>query len=128
MVIEGSDGVIEKLFGCLVAGDWAGYGELLTHDAVRIGPWGDRLVGRDRYVDLMAGPHGNGNGTTWDVHRIVYAPGGRSAFARVTAHLAPGQAPYEHFEQTLAFDIDDDGRVCRVEVFWQTPWLAPTGE
>jgi hypothetical protein len=50
----------------------------------------------------------------------------RSGFSRVTAHLAPGLAPFEQFEETLAFEIDDEGLVSRVEVFWQTPWLAPT--
>jgi hypothetical protein len=123
VVMESPGGVIEQLFERLVAADWAGYGALLSADVERIGPWGDRMVGRDRYVDMMAGP---GSGTTWRVHRITYAPDGRSGFARVTAHLAPGQAaPYEHFEETLAFEMDDTGLVCRVEVFWQTPWLAP---
>ena len=121
--MESADGVVEQLFERLAAGDWAGYGALLSADVERIGPWGDRMRGRDRYVEMMAGP---GDGTTWKVHRIAYAPDGRSGFARVTAHLVPGRAaPYEHFEETLVFELDDAGLVCRVEVFWQTPWLAP---
>jgi len=120
--------VIERLFDRLTAGDWAGYGALLSSDAERIGPWGDRLVGRDRYVEMMAGPLKDGRGTTWDVHQIVYAPDGQSGFARVTAKLGPGLGmPYESFDQILAFTIDDEGLICRIEVFWQTPWLAPPG-
>jgi SnoaL-like domain len=128
MIQGASPGVIERLFDRMTAGDWAGYGALLSPDAERIGPWGDRLVGRDRYVEMMAGPLKDGHGTMWDVHQIVYAPDGKFAFARVTANLGPGLGmPFERFDQILAFTMDDEGLVCRVEVFWQTPWLAPPG-
>jgi hypothetical protein len=125
-VVDSSTGVIERLFDRMTARDWAGYGALLSADAERIGPWGDRMVGRDRYIEMISGPLNDGHRTTWDVHQIAYAPDGRSAFARVTAHLAPEPgAPFERFEETLAFEMDEEGLVCRVEVFWQTPWLAP---
>jgi hypothetical protein len=123
LVMKSAVGVIEQLFDRLAAGDWAGYGALLSANVERIGPWGDRMLGRDRYIELMSGPT---NRTTWTVHRIAYAPDGRSGFARVTARLGPNQAaPCDHFEETLGFEMDDAGLVCRVEVFWQTPWLAP---
>ena len=123
-----STGVIERLLDRLTAGDWAGYGALLSPDAERIGPWGDRMVGRDRYVEMMAGHLQDGHGTTWDVHQIVYAPDGQSCFARVTANVGPGLGmPFEGFDQILAFTIDDEDLISRVEVFWQTPWLAPPG-
>ena len=126
-MIEGaSPGVIEEFLGRLTVGDWTGFGALLSPDAQRIGPYGDQIVGRDHYVDLVAGPLKDGRGTTWDVHQIAYTPDGQSGFARVTANLGPGLGlPYERFEQILALTLDEDGLVCRVEVFWQTPWLAP---
>jgi hypothetical protein len=128
MIDGASTGVIERLFDRLTAGDWAGFGALLSPDAERIGPWGDRMEGRDRYVEMMAGPLRDGRGTTWDVHQIVYARGGQSGFARVTADLGPGLGmPFERFDQILAFTMNDAGLICRVEVFWQTPWLAPLG-
>jgi hypothetical protein len=128
MLDGASAGVIERLLDRLTAGDWAGYGALLSPDAERIGPYGDRMVGRDRYVDMMAGPLKDGRGTTRDVHQVVYASDGQTGFARVTANLGPGlNLPYERFDQILAFTMDDIGLVCRVEVFWQTPWLAPPG-
>lgn len=94
-MIESSCGVIERLFECLIAGDWNGYGALLSPDVERIGPWGDRLVGRDRVVAMMAESIASGSrndlpGATWDIHRIAYAPDGLSGFARVTAHPARG--------------------------------------
>jgi hypothetical protein len=88
------------------------------------------LVGRDRLVEMMAAsiPSGSRNdvvGATWDVHRILYAPDGRSGFARVTAH--PARGPLMQFEETLAFVMDEEGLVSLVEVFWQTPQYAPPG-
>jgi hypothetical protein len=127
-VIEGaSTGVIERLLDRLTSGDWAGYGALLSPDVERIGPYGDRMVGRDLYVEMMAGPLKDGRGTTWDIHQITYADDGQSAFARVTANLGPGLGmPFERFDQILAFAMDNEGLIRRVEVFWQTPWLAPS--
>jgi hypothetical protein len=86
------------------------------------------MVGRDRYVEMMAGPLKDGHGTTWDVDQIVYASNGRSGFARVAANLGAGLGmPFERFDQILEFTMDDAGLVCGVEVYWQTPWLAPPG-
>jgi hypothetical protein len=117
-------------FDCLIAGDWTRYGALLSPDVERIGPWSDRLVGRDRVVEMMAAsiPSGSRNdvpGATCEVHRIAYAPDGRSGFARVTAH--PARGPLSQFEETLAFVMNDEGLVTLIEVFWQTPWAAPPG-
>ena len=129
MMQDASTDVIERLFERMTACDWAGFGALLAPDVERIGPWGDLMVGRDRYVEMMAGPLKDGRGTTWDIHQIVYSSDGQTAFARVTANLGPGLGmPDERFDQILEFTMDGEGLVCRVEVFWQTPWLAPPGE
>jgi hypothetical protein len=123
-----STGVIEHFFDRLVAGDWTGLSALMAPEMERIGPWGDRMTGRDRYVEMMAASNPTGSDATtatWDVHRIAYASDGHSGFARVTAH--PGQGPLSTFEETLAFVMDDQGLVSLIEVFWQTPQLAPMG-
>jgi hypothetical protein len=113
-------GVIERFFDHLIAGDWVAFGELLSPDVERTGLFGDRVVGRDRYVEMMKMSR-SGTGTTWVVHRVAYTPDGRSGFARVTAY--PPNA--DRFEETLAFEIDHVGLVCGVEAFWQTPQFAP---
>jgi SnoaL-like domain/Clp amino terminal domain, pathogenicity island component len=111
-------GTIERYFEHLTARDWEALGQVLAPDVDRVGPLGDRVSGRDRYLTLLAGavPEDYGN----DVHLIVYAPGGRSGFARVTEHL--GYPDRElHLEEAYAFHLDETGRVRRVEVFWQMP-------
>jgi hypothetical protein len=50
-MIESAGGVVERLFECLIANDLAGYGALLSPDVERIGPWGDRMVGRDSLLE-----------------------------------------------------------------------------
>jgi hypothetical protein len=118
------DGVVERFFARLTARDWDGLGALLAEGVERVGPFGDRAVGRDRYVDLLRGlvPSGYGN----DVHRIVYAADGRSAFARVTEHLVYPHRTF-HLEETYAFEIGEGGSIDRLEVFWQTPDSDPAG-
>lgn len=113
-----ADGVIERYFWHLSSREWAVLGTVLSAEVVRVGPLGDEVIGREPYLALLAEgvPERYGN----DVHRIVYGPGGSSAFARVTEHLFyPGGAL--HLEETYAFEIDEPERITRVEVFWQSP-------
>jgi hypothetical protein len=99
-------------------------GEVLATDVERVGPFGDRLAGRERYVAFLAGtvPEVYGN----DVHGVVCSPDGRTACARVTEHLAyPGRSL--HLEQAYWFHLNADGAVARVDIFWQTPEADPGG-
>jgi ATP-dependent Clp protease ATP-binding subunit ClpA len=112
------DGPVERYFEYLSARDWPALGEVMGADVVRVGPLGDEVVGRTEYLDLLARsvPEHYGN----DVRRIVYTPDKRSAFARVTEHLAyPDQEL--HLEEAYVFVFDEARVITRVEVFWQSP-------
>jgi hypothetical protein len=105
--------------------DWEAFRGVLSPDVERIGPFGERLVGRDAYVELMSGAGQRASDrdrrrTTGDVHRVVYSEDRRSAFARVTAHV-PREDQEMMIEQTLAYEIDDNGLISRIEVFWRDP-------
>ena len=121
---ELAGGVIERFFDHLTAREWASLGELLAPHVERIGPFGDRVTGRDRYLDLLTGtvPSEYRN----DVLRVTYAADGGSGFARVTEHLHYPDQEF-HLEEAYAFDIDENGLLSRVEVYWQTPQLDPGG-
>lgn len=58
-----------------------------------------------------------GTGRLWDVHCVAYTHDRRSAFARVTAHV-PRSGRKLRIEQTLAYEIDENGLVSSIEVFW----------
>jgi hypothetical protein len=121
---ERAGGVIERFFDHLTAREWPSLGELLAPQVERIGPFGDRVVGRDRYLDLLIGtvPSEYGN----DVLRVTYAGDGGSGFARVTEHLHYPDQEF-HLEEAYTFEIDEQGLLSRVEVYWQTPELDPGG-
>jgi hypothetical protein len=123
------DGVVEQTFEHLATRDWTSFGALLAADIERIGPFGERVVGRDPYVELMAAgdPPASDDAqdrTTWDIHRVVYASDRRSAFARVTAHVPHGGRELR-VDQALAYELDANGLISRIEVFWRDPRGRP---
>ena len=111
-------GTIERFFGCLSARDWASLGMLLSPQVERTGPLGDVVHGKADYLNLLreSVPEVYGN----DLHRITYALGGRSAFARVTEHLNYPDRDL-HLEEAYFFQIDQRGLITRIEIFWQSP-------
>ena len=61
------------MFEHLADYDWDSFRALLSTDIERIGPFGERLVGRDAYVELMTNvgqQPPDGRRTTWDI-RVV---------------------------------------------------------
>jgi hypothetical protein len=78
------------MFEHLVVRDWNALGASLADDVERIGPFGERPIGRDAFLKFIAGDEqpgseAGGERPTWDVHRVVYTRDKRSAFARITA-------------------------------------------
>lgn len=118
------EGVVERYFTHLTGRQWSALAEVLAPDVVRIGPYGDTVTGRERYLDLLKGtvPSEYAN----HVHRIVYAQQNRWAFARVTEHLRYADQEL-HLEEAYAFALDAHGLLERVEIFWQTPQFDPGG-
>ena len=116
------DGGVERFFTHLSARDWVALRGDLAPGAVRVGPFGDRVTGREDYLAMLeqAVPADYRN----DVHLVTYAADGRTAFARVTEHLGYPDKTL-HLEEAYAFELDGEGLVTRVEVFWQTPQYDP---
>jgi predicted kinase len=114
---EGDDPV-GRFFQHLSARDWTALGRVVAPEVVRVGPLGDEVRGRRAYLDLLerSVPARYGN----DVHSVTYSAGARSAFARVTEHLAYPDREL-HLEEAYRFLLSDDGMVARVEVFWRSP-------
>ena len=124
MFVSG-EGVVERTFKHLTGRDWDSFRALLSRDVERVGPFGERVLGRDAYVELMAGgeqptPEDERHRTTWDVHRVAYTQDGQAAFARVTAHV-PRNGRELRIEQTLAYELEENGLISRIEVFWRDP-------
>ena len=122
-MVDSGDAVVERMFEHLTARDWDAFGALLSTGVERIGQFGERVVGRDAYVEFMAGgeqPTSDDDRPTWDVHCVAYTDDGRSAFARVTAHVPQGDRELR-IEEVLAYQIDESGLISGIEVFWRDP-------
>lgn len=119
-----STSIVEDFFTYLTARDWDHLRTVLSPTIERVGPFADRVRGRDRYLDFLRGtvPSEYEN----DVRRIVAGSDGRAAFATVTEHLHYGDQ-VRTLEEAYSFDIGDDGLISRVEIYWQTPGKDPGG-
>jgi hypothetical protein len=116
--------VVAAFFERVTAHDWTALAEVLATDVERVGPFGDRVAGRERYLAFLEGTVPDRYGH--DVHGVVPSPDGRRACARVTEHLTYPEREL-HLEEVLWFDLDGRGRIGRIEVFWQTPQDDPGG-
>jgi len=110
--------VVERFLAAMVAHDWDAMGGCLTDDVVRVGPYLDTYRGRDDYVAFISALLPSLPGYSMDVARLI------TAGSVVTAQLAetvddPSGAPLRTPE-ALVFDLADDGRIARIEVFIQT--------
>ena len=116
--------IVERYFSHLTAREWSDLGAILDQEIVRIGPFGDQLTGRQVYLDFLRTtvPSDYGN----DVLRVIGTPDGRFASAKVTEHLRYGEEEL-HLDEAYSFDIGEDGLICRVEIYWQTPQFDPGG-
>lgn len=116
--------IVERFFSHLTAREWSDLGAILDQEVLRIGPFGDQLTGRQVYLDFLTAtvPSEYGN----DVLQVVSSSDGLFAFAKVTEHLRYGEVEF-HLDEAYSFDIGDDGMICRVEIYWQTPQFDPGG-
>ena len=112
------DGVIERYLEALVAGDWETFADCLTDDGfTRVGPFGDVKPTKAEYVAFLSDLMPTLLGYSMDVTRVTYA--GSLAFAELSETVEVDGAPLRTPE-CLTFELTDDGRIRRVEVFTQT--------
>ena len=114
---------VARFFAHLTAREWNRLGTVLSEEVVRIGPFGDRLSGRDLFG---LPPRHRADGLPQRRCPDHRCPDGSAAFATVTEHLRYDDQEF-HLDEAYSFDLDEDGRICRVEIYWQTPRDDPGG-
>jgi ketosteroid isomerase-like protein len=113
-----NDAVIERYLGALVAGDWDTFAGCLADEGfVRVGPYGDVKPNKAEYVAFLSDLMPTLPGYSMDVTRVTYA--GSLAFAELSETVEVDGTPLRTPE-CLTFELADDGRIRRVEVFTQT--------
>jgi ketosteroid isomerase-like protein len=108
--------VVEGYLHAVATQDWHGMRASVREDVVRIGPFGDTYTGRDAYVEFLSGLMPTLPGYSMDVTRVTYLDNGRRAIAELTETVTMDGAPMVTPE-ALLFDLDDDGRIARIEIF-----------
>jgi hypothetical protein len=113
-----TNGVIETYLDALVGGDWETFASCLADDGfTRVGPYGDVKATKDEYVAFLSELMPTLPGYSMDVTRVTYVDA--LAFAELSETVEVDGAPLRTPE-CLTFDLTDDGRIRRVEVFTQT--------
>src|SRR5947209_6460778 len=113
-----SDGVIETYLTAMVAGDWGTFADCLADDDfTRVGPFGDVKATKAEYVAFLSELMPTLPGYSMDVKRVTYVDS--LAFAELSETVEVDGIPLRTPE-CLTFELTDDGRIRRVEVFTQT--------
>jgi len=113
-----STDVIERYLHSLVQHDWATFASCLSDgDFTRVGPYGDTYSSKSDYVAFLAELLPTLPGYEMRVDRITYADS--MAFAELSETVEVDGTPLRTPE-CLTFELTDDGRISRVEVFTQT--------
>ena len=115
-------GIVERYLDAIVAHDWDVVGECVADDIVRVGPYGDRFDGRDEYLAYISAMMPTLMGYSMDLHRVSYV-NDWLAFAELSETVEmDSKAMLTH--EVLAFELDAQRRISRVEIFIQTPQAA----
>jgi hypothetical protein len=113
-----SDGVIERYLAAMVAGEWDAFADCLADDGfTRVGPYGDVKPTKPEYVAFLSELMPTLPGYSMDVTRVTYAR--PLAFAELSETVEVDGTPLRTPE-CLTFELTDDDRIRRVEVFTQT--------
>lgn len=110
------DAVVERYLQAVVDHNWAALAECLTEDVVRVGPFLDTHSPRGPYVEFLAGLMPTLPGYSMRVDRVLY--NGSVALAQLSETVEVAGKPLETHE-ALVFDLDESGRIRRIEIFIQ---------
>jgi ketosteroid isomerase-like protein len=112
-----TDGVIETYLDALVRADWQTFADCLADDGfTRVGPFGDVKPSKPEYVAFLADLMPTLPGYSRDGTRVTYVDS--LAFAELSETVEVDGTPLRTPE-CLTFELTDDGRIRRVEVFTQ---------
>jgi ketosteroid isomerase-like protein len=111
--------IIERYLDAIASHNWDVVDECIADDIVRVGPYGDRLAGRDNYMAFIADLMPKLKGYLMELHRVTYASD-VLVFAELTETVDLEGKPMRTPE-ALVFELNGDGRIARVDIFIKTP-------
>jgi ketosteroid isomerase-like protein len=111
--------IVERYLDAIASHDWDVVDECIADDIVRVGPYGDRFVGRDDYMAFITALMPKLEGYAMKLDRVTYV-GDVRAYAELSETVELDGKPMRTPE-VLVFELNSDGRIARVDVFIQTP-------
>jgi ketosteroid isomerase-like protein len=111
--------IVERYLDAIASHDWDVVDECIADDIVRVGPYGDRFVGRDDYMAFIADLMPKLAGYAMKLDRVTYVSGAR-AYAELS-ETVEFDGTSMCTPEVLVVELDGDGRIARVDVFIQTP-------
>ena len=109
--------VVERYLLAITEHDWDALADCVTDDVVRVGPYGDTYESKAAYITFLSDLLPTLPGYSMQISRVTYGEG--VAYAELAETVAVGGAPLRTPE-CLTFDLTEDGRIARIEVFTQT--------
>lgn len=111
--------IVERYLDAIASHDWDVFDACIADDVVRVGPYGDRFVGRTDYLAFIADLMPKLKGYAMTLDRVTYV-GDTRAYAELSETVELDGKPMRT-QEVLVFALDDDGRIARVDIFIQSP-------
>lgn len=105
--------IVERYLTALTGHDWTELRDCLTSDVVRRGPYDDEYRGVDAYIDFLSALMPTLPDYSMDVSRVTYTD--TRAFAELSETVGGVRT-----EEAIIFDLAEDGRIARLDVFIKT--------
>jgi hypothetical protein len=111
---------VERYLRCMAAHDWDGLAATIADDGLtRDGPFGDRVEGKQRYVDFLSGVMPSLENYRVAVTRVSHVSD-RVCFVELSETFDVDGKSVE-YPECILFERDDDGLICHVSVFVKQP-------
>jgi hypothetical protein len=115
----GTDAV-DRYLTCMAAHDWDGLAATITDGGLtREGPFGDRIEGKQRYVDFLRGVIPSLHGYQLKVQRVSHVSD-RVSYVELSETFEVDGVLTE-YPECILFERGDDGLISHVSVFVKQP-------
>jgi ketosteroid isomerase-like protein len=117
--MDRAENVVERYLDAIIGHDWGAFAATLSDDGfTRIGPYGDEYPSKREYVAFISELMPTLPGYEMRVDRVTYSADRRLAVAELSETVEVDGAPLVTPE-ALVFDLDDHGRIRRIQIFIQ---------
>jgi hypothetical protein len=111
---------VESYLASMAAHDWEGLAATLADEGVtRDGPFCDRVVGKQPYVDFLRGIITSLDGYQLHVQRVSHVSN-RVSFVELSETFGVDGVPTT-YPECILFERNGDGLICHVSVFMKQP-------